>query len=49
MGASLKIGVIGAGVVGVSAALALARRGHHVTVFDRETAPEFPGQVSPLK
>jgi D-amino-acid dehydrogenase len=32
----MKIGVIGAGVIGVSAALALTRRGHEVTVFDRE-------------
>ena len=32
----MKIGVIGAGVVGVSAALALARRGHEVTILDRE-------------
>lgn len=32
----MKIGVIGAGVVGVSAALALIGRGHEVVVFDRE-------------
>ena len=32
----MKIGVIGAGVVGTSAALALAGRGHDVTLFDRE-------------
>lgn len=32
----MKIGVIGAGVIGVSTALALAGRGHAVTLFDRE-------------
>jgi D-amino-acid dehydrogenase len=32
----MRIGVIGAGVVGVTAALALVRRGHEVTVLDRE-------------
>ena len=32
----MRIGVIGAGVVGVTAGLALCRRGHAVTVFDRE-------------
>lgn len=32
----MRIGVIGAGVIGVTAALALIRRGHEVTVLDRE-------------
>lgn len=32
----MKIAVIGAGVIGVSAALQLAVRGHDVTIFDRE-------------
>ena len=32
----MKIGVIGAGVIGASAALALAGRGHEVTLLDRE-------------
>lgn len=32
----MKIGVIGAGVIGVTAALALIRRGHEVTILDRE-------------
>lgn len=35
----LRIGVVGAGVVGASCALALAREGHEVTVFD----PNRPG------
>ena len=32
----MKIAVVGAGVIGVSAALALKTRGHDVTIFDRE-------------
>jgi D-amino-acid dehydrogenase len=32
----MKIAIIGAGVIGVSAALQLAVRGHDVTIFDRE-------------
>jgi len=35
----LRIGVVGAGIVGASCALALARGGHEVTVFD----PHRPG------
>ena len=33
----MKIGVIGAGVVGVATAHALAERGHEVHVYDRRT------------
>lgn len=36
---SLRIGIVGAGIVGSSCALALAREGHQVTVFE----PEVPG------
>ncbi|PZQ48140.1 MAG: amino acid dehydrogenase [Rhodovulum sulfidophilum] len=32
----MRIGILGAGVIGVSAALALATRGHDVTLIDRE-------------
>ncbi len=35
----LRIGIVGAGIVGASCALALAREGHQVTVFD----PHPPG------
>jgi len=35
----LRIGIVGAGVVGASCALALARQGHQVIIFD----PEVPG------
>ncbi len=35
----MRIGLVGAGIVGASCALALARQGHQVTVFD----PEVPG------
>ena len=35
-GTHMRIGVIGAGVIGVTAALALLRDGHDVTILDRE-------------
>ena len=41
----LKVGVIGAGIVGVSTALWLTRDGHDVTVFDR-IDPGDPNQTS---
>lgn len=36
--------VVGAGPTGSLAALALARRGHHVTVVDRDPGPGFDGR-----
>jgi D-amino-acid dehydrogenase len=36
---SLRIGIVGAGIVGASCALVLARRGHQVTLLD----PQMPG------
>ncbi len=50
---SVKVVVLGAGVIGVSAAWALARAGHEVTVIERREGPALEtsfanaGQVSP--
>ena len=38
----MNVGIVGCGIFGASTALALARRGHAVTVFDR--APEAPAE-----
>jgi sarcosine oxidase len=35
----VKVGIVGCGIFGASTALALARRGHAVTVFDRAEPP----------
>lgn len=37
--AKLSIAIVGAGIGGLSAAIALARDGHHVTVY--ESTPEL--------
>jgi len=40
----MKIGIVGAGISGLSAALRLARHGHHVEVFQRE--PDLGGLIA---
>jgi len=40
----MRVAIIGAGISGLSAALALTRKGHEVTVFERE--PEVGGLVA---
>ncbi|WP_271180628.1 D-amino acid dehydrogenase [Ancylobacter defluvii] len=52
-GPSMKIVVLGAGVIGVTTAWYLAKSGHQVTVLDRQTSPALEtsfgnaGEVSP--
>jgi glycine/D-amino acid oxidase-like deaminating enzyme len=40
---AMNVGVVGAGIFGLSAALELARRGHGVTVYDRSLPPVADG------
>ncbi|HEY0520858.1 MAG TPA: FAD-dependent oxidoreductase, partial [Ilumatobacteraceae bacterium] len=35
----MEVAVVGGGVAGLGAALALARRGHAVTLFERDDTP----------
>ncbi len=39
IGATMKVTVLGAGVIGVTSAYYLAKAGHEVTVIDRQTGP----------
>ena len=39
----MRITVVGAGPTGLYLAMVLARRGHHVTVVDRDTGPQDDG------
>jgi len=36
---SERVVIVGCGIAGMCAALALARKGHHVTVLERDTPP----------
>lgn len=38
-GASMKVTVLGAGIIGVTSAYQLAKAGHEVVVIDRQSAP----------
>jgi len=44
MAGRLEIGIVGAGLGGLAAAIGIARAGHRVTIF--EQAPQL-GEVSP--
>lgn len=35
----MKLGIVGAGVFGIAAAIELAERGYEVTVFERGSVP----------
>lgn len=40
----MRISIVGAGPAGTTAALLLARRGHHITLIDRDPGPR-PGEI----
>ena len=41
---SQNIAIVGAGITGMCTALSLAKQGHHITLFERDTAPP-PGDA----
>ena len=42
MNKNIKVGIVGAGIQGVSNALFLQKKGFNVTIFDRDNPPAFP-------
>ena len=45
MNKNLKVGIVGAGIQGVSNALFLQKKGFDVTIFDRDNPGSYPGYL----